>query len=183
MGADAYIEQQLHPENIPLPDALQQKLEQLSILSASPGAVLYQYQKALKDARNDSDESKKHRRELVGSIMEQTAAARLWRALESPRQLEEVMVDFWFNHFNVYEAKGFDRALVASYERDAIRPYVFGHFRDLLGATNPKDAAPGTIRADFADSIDANAVHGSDSLENAAIEIAYFFPATDVYAR
>ncbi|MEO6228125.1 MAG: nucleoside-diphosphate kinase [Thermomonas sp.] len=55
--------------------------------------------------------------------------------------------------------------------------------RDLMGATNPKDAAPGTIRADFADSIDANAVHGSDSLENAAIEIAYFFPSTDVYSR
>jgi nucleoside-diphosphate kinase len=55
--------------------------------------------------------------------------------------------------------------------------------RDLMGATNPKDAAVGTIRADFADSIDANAVHGSDSLENAATEIAYFFPATDVYAR
>jgi nucleoside-diphosphate kinase len=55
--------------------------------------------------------------------------------------------------------------------------------RELMGATNPKEAAPGTIRADFADSIDANAVHGSDSLENAAIEIAYFFPATDVFAR
>ena len=55
--------------------------------------------------------------------------------------------------------------------------------RDLMGATNPKKAAPGTIRADFADSIDANAVHGSDSLENAAIEIAYFFPSTDVYTR
>ena len=54
--------------------------------------------------------------------------------------------------------------------------------RDLMGATNPKEAAAGTIRADFADSIDANAVHGSDSLENAAIEIAYFFPATNVYA-
>ncbi len=55
--------------------------------------------------------------------------------------------------------------------------------RELMGATNPKDAAPGTIRADFADSIDANAVHGSDSLENAATEIAYFFQSTDVYAR
>ena len=55
--------------------------------------------------------------------------------------------------------------------------------RDLMGATNPKEAAAGTIRADFADSIDANAVHGSDSLENAANEIAYFFPATDVYSR
>ncbi len=55
--------------------------------------------------------------------------------------------------------------------------------RELMGATNPKDADAGTIRADFADSIDANAVHGSDSAENAAIEIAYFFPATDVYGR
>ena len=55
--------------------------------------------------------------------------------------------------------------------------------RELMGATDPKKAAPGTIRADFAQSVDANAVHGSDSLENAAIEIAYFFPATDVYAR
>ena len=55
--------------------------------------------------------------------------------------------------------------------------------RDLMGATDPKKAAPGTIRADFAESIDANAVHGSDSLENAAIEIAYFFAATEVSAR
>lgn len=55
--------------------------------------------------------------------------------------------------------------------------------RDLMGATNPKDAAAGTIRADFADSIDANAVHGSDAADTAAVEIAYFFPSTDVYAR
>lgn len=55
--------------------------------------------------------------------------------------------------------------------------------RELMGATNPKDAAAGTIRADFADSIDANAVHGSDAAETAAGEIAYFFPSTDVYAR
>ena len=55
--------------------------------------------------------------------------------------------------------------------------------RDLMGATDPKKADAGTIRADFAESIDANAVHGSDSQENAAIEIAYFFPASEVYAR
>lgn len=55
--------------------------------------------------------------------------------------------------------------------------------RELMGATNPKEAAPGTIRADFAESIDANAVHGSDSLENAAIEIAYFFPSSQVFSR
>jgi len=55
--------------------------------------------------------------------------------------------------------------------------------RELMGATNPKDAAPGTIRADFAQSIDANAVHGSDSLENAAIESAYFFSTTELCPR
>ena len=55
--------------------------------------------------------------------------------------------------------------------------------RDLMGATDPKKAAPGTIRADFADSIDANAVHGSDAPETAAVEIAYFFPASNVYSR
>ena len=55
--------------------------------------------------------------------------------------------------------------------------------RDLMGATDPKKAAKGTIRADFADSIDANAVHGSDSAQNAAVEVAYFFPALDVYSR
>ncbi|MEQ1667681.1 MAG: nucleoside-diphosphate kinase [Sulfuriferula sp.] len=55
--------------------------------------------------------------------------------------------------------------------------------RDLMGATDPKKADAGTIRADFADSIDANAVHGSDSVENAAIEIAYFFPALNIYSR
>ncbi|HRP73515.1 MAG TPA: nucleoside-diphosphate kinase [Luteimonas sp.] len=55
--------------------------------------------------------------------------------------------------------------------------------RELMGATNPKDAAPGTIRADFADSIDANAVHGSDAPETAAVEIAYFFASTEVFSR
>ena len=55
--------------------------------------------------------------------------------------------------------------------------------RDLMGATDPKKAAPGTIRADFADSIDANAVHGSDAAETAAVEIAYFFPALNIYSR
>jgi nucleoside-diphosphate kinase len=55
--------------------------------------------------------------------------------------------------------------------------------RELMGATDPKKAAPGTIRADFAQSIDANAVHGSDAPETAAVEIAYFFPTMEVYSR
>jgi nucleoside-diphosphate kinase len=55
--------------------------------------------------------------------------------------------------------------------------------RELMGATDPAKAAPGTLRADFATSIEANAVHGSDSPENAAIEIAWFFPQSEVYSR
>jgi len=55
--------------------------------------------------------------------------------------------------------------------------------RDLMGATDPKKAAPGTIRADFAQSIDANAVHGSDAAETAAAEIAFFFPAMAIHSR
>jgi nucleoside-diphosphate kinase len=55
--------------------------------------------------------------------------------------------------------------------------------RELMGATDPKKAAPGTIRADFAESIDANAVHGSDGEETARTEIAYFFPSLAVYSR
>jgi nucleoside-diphosphate kinase len=55
--------------------------------------------------------------------------------------------------------------------------------RDLMGATDPKKANPGTIRADFAASIDANAVHGSDAAETAAVEIAFFFPGMQIYSR
>jgi nucleoside-diphosphate kinase len=55
--------------------------------------------------------------------------------------------------------------------------------REIMGATDPKKAAPGTIRADLAESIEANTVHGSDSAENAAIEIAYFFAQTEIHSR
>ena len=55
--------------------------------------------------------------------------------------------------------------------------------RDLMGATNPKEAAPGTIRADFAKSIDKNAVHGSDSIENARNEVAFFFKQQEIFSR
>jgi nucleoside-diphosphate kinase len=55
--------------------------------------------------------------------------------------------------------------------------------RELMGATDPKKAASGTIRADFADSIDANAVHGSDAAETAAVEVAFFFPGMNIHSR
>jgi nucleoside-diphosphate kinase len=59
-------------------------------------------------------------------------------------------------------------------------PQAIAKNRELMGATNPKEASPGTIRADFADNIDANAVHGSDSRETAAQEISFFFPAIEI---
>ena len=62
-------------------------------------------------------------------------------------------------------------------------PHAIITNRDLMGATDPKKANPGTIRADFAASIDANAVHGSDAPETAAVEIAFFFPGMQIYAR
>jgi len=61
--------------------------------------------------------------------------SKLYRAIYSNRQLEEVLVDFWLNHFNVFNGKGPGRMLLTSYERDAIRPFVLGRFRDMLGAT------------------------------------------------
>jgi uncharacterized protein (DUF1800 family) len=60
---------------------------------------------------------------------------KLYRAIYSNRQLEEVLVDFWMNHFNVFNGKGQERALLTSFERDAIRPHVFGRFKDMLRAT------------------------------------------------
>src|SRR6266699_4782920 len=68
-------------------------------------------------------------------IVAELSMAKVTRAVYSERQLDEEMVDFWYNHFNVFAAKGTDRWLITSYERDAIRPHAIGKFRDLLGAT------------------------------------------------
>jgi uncharacterized protein (DUF1800 family) len=68
-------------------------------------------------------------------VVEDLVEAKLFRAVYSNRQLEEVLADFWYNHFNVFIEKGSDRYLVTAYERDAIRPHVLGKFEDLLRAT------------------------------------------------
>ncbi len=71
----------------------------------------------------------------AGVVTGELAQAKLVRAIYSDRQLEEVMTDFWFNHFNVFADKGIDRLLITSYERDVIRPHALGKFEDLLVAT------------------------------------------------
>jgi uncharacterized protein (DUF1800 family) len=133
MGVQGYIDEQLDPP--PLPAALAQRLDALPTQKLSAGQALDEFQQVRAVAKEDKNAAQDMRRETVARLVAETAEARLLRAVESPRQLEEVMVDFWFNHFNVFQGKGQDRVLVASYERDAIRPHVFGKFRDLLGAT------------------------------------------------
>jgi len=78
---------------------------------------------------------KEHPEALPAQLLVESTQARLLRAALSRRQLEEVLVEFWFNHFNVSAEKNRTRWMVTAYERDAIRPHVFGRFRELLGAT------------------------------------------------
>jgi uncharacterized protein (DUF1800 family) len=135
MGVQRWIDQQLHPETIPLPADLNARLAALHTVNRSAGASLAEFLELRRDVRMDDEGAKQRRRETQMRVARQAAEARLLRAVESPRQLEEVMVDFWYNHFNVFAGKGIARALVTSYERDAIRPYALGSFRALLGAT------------------------------------------------
>lgn len=135
MGVDRYIDEQLNPERLPVPSPLAQQLDTLESTHRSQDALIAQYRQALQAVKRDKDDAKAERRQMVQALALESGEARLLRALQSPRQLEEVMVDFWFNHFNVYSGKGLDRVLVENYEREAIRPYAMGKFRDLLGAT------------------------------------------------
>jgi uncharacterized protein (DUF1800 family) len=135
MGVQRYIDAQLHPETLAYPAALTERLAALDTVNRSAGDVVGQFAELQKQVRDEDEGARQRRRANLAAIAVETAEARLARAIDSPRQLEEVMVDFWYNHFNVFAGKGIDRALVASYERDAIRPYVMGSFRDLLGAT------------------------------------------------
>ncbi|TFW28519.1 DUF1800 domain-containing protein [Massilia horti] len=135
MGVQRYIESQLHPESIPYPEALAARLAGLEKANARAGDLVGEYAQLQMQKRDDDDSVREKRRLAQQRIARETAEARLLRAIDSPRQLEEVMVDFWFNHFNVFSGKGIDRALIASYERDAIRPNALGSFRNLLRAT------------------------------------------------
>jgi uncharacterized protein (DUF1800 family) len=135
MGVQSWIAGQLHPETIPLPPDLTARLASLDTVNRGAGESLAEFLELRREVRMEDEGAKQRRREVEMRVSRQAAEARLLRAVESPRQLEEVMVDFWYNHFNVFAGKGIDRALVTSYERDAIRPYALGSFRALLGAT------------------------------------------------
>ena len=87
--------------------------------------------KDMRRMQGPPSEAQRKDREVLTDLEE----AKLLRAVYSERQLEEVLVDFWFNHFNVFAGKCPTRNYISEYERDAIRPYVLGNFRDMLGAT------------------------------------------------
>ena len=162
MGVAAYIQEQLYPQRIP--DAtLDARLSGYRILSLSNAQMMAQFEQPLREAKRKlkaeraanvstststaADEAEPSAGDLMklrellspdqrpARILDELTAARILRAAESERQLNEVLVDFWMNHFNVYAKKGESRFSIVSFERDTIRPHVWGKFEDLLQAT------------------------------------------------
>ncbi len=160
MGLDKYIERQLHPEQIP-DTAMTARLAKFQTLGKSSRELAENYflparmerrraqqqaggaDPAMRPDDNSAAIDKRAMRtpeqaEAMQSgrqVLAELAQQKMLRAVHSERQLEEVMVDFWFNHFSVFAGKGQTRVYLTEYERDAIRPRVLGTFRDLLGAT------------------------------------------------
>lgn len=142
IGINKYIKQQLSPESITLPEPIVQ-VAQVSALTENPLSLFLNYGKpalkALAKGEGNTAEDKKALGKVVkdtyGRMYKDAAQAHIVRAVDSPRQLQEVMTDFWFNHFNVSSDKGLDHIWTGQYEETAIRPHALGRFRDLLGAT------------------------------------------------
>jgi len=160
MGLERYLDEQLHPEQLSDAD-VRARLAAFQTLSLDSATIAERYYQPLlrerrankkengqadtggdpqdpKDALKDmSPEDRARLRELRENgkrVMDELSQQKVLRAVYSPRQLEEVLVDVWFNHFNVFAGKGPVRGYLTEYERDAIRPHVLGNFRDLLGA-------------------------------------------------
>src|SRR6516165_5067517 len=141
IGVDRYIAEQLKSESIPEPLELQWRIAALDTLRYN-AAQLWELYGPLPTLRGFKlpPELEKVRRERARTIVYQAEEARILRALLSGRQLQEVMVDFWFNHFNVYAGKDLDHLWIGDYEERAIRPFALGRFRDLLFAVTKHPA-------------------------------------------
>lgn len=132
LGVRGWVEARLARKDASVSPALEAKLQEFPTLTMSMAQLASDY-----PGKKERDQALLDGRELMrpARIGLELSAAKVLRAVEGPNPLEEVLVDFWFNHFNVSADKGAVRWMVTSYERDAIRPHVFGRFRDLLGAT------------------------------------------------
>ena len=155
IGIRRWIEEQLHPETIPDPVA-DDAISSLPTLSMADAELIEKFEKPTREARRfvekefgkpgeRGEEAEKVSRRMLDElvspasrpqrVLDELTRARLVRAAVSERQLQEVLVDFWMNHFNVFAGKDLDRAFVTSFERDVIRPHLWGCFRNLLLAT------------------------------------------------
>jgi uncharacterized protein (DUF1800 family) len=155
VGIERYIAEQLDPASIPEPLELAERLAALDTLQLDPVQLFAEYGPLRPaDGVKPSPDEQKARRQRARIVLQQAQQARIWRALYSPRQLQEVMMDFWYNRFNVFAGKGLDHLWIGAYEAEAIRPHALGKFRELLGAVahhpamlfyldNLQNAAPG----------------------------------------
>ena len=140
-GAQAYLDSQIQPgDDDGLPPAIADEIATYTIEHETPEQLMgdlrsrRQAVKALTDP-DQIAEAKKNIQQMVGTLEHEAQSRAVLRDIYSRNQLKEVMTWFWFNHFNIGVQKGELRALVGDYEETAIRPHVFGHFRDLLTAT------------------------------------------------
>ena len=151
IGRDQYLEQQLHPEQIN-DTATDRRIAAIPSIHMSAPELVEKYPQPAQLARrlsrqtaNNSDGAEVRRRvrdlyEQRGlrtpqELLEELHRQKIIRAVHSERRLQEVMTDFWFNHFNVFWAKNADKWLTTAYEMNTIRPHVLGKFKDLLAAT------------------------------------------------
>jgi uncharacterized protein (DUF1800 family) len=143
LGVSAWLERQLDPARID-DTPVEQALGTLPTLTMSIADLQREYPRLDAETQRKRAAGEMTPREMreqdptdkrPGRIVAELQAARMLRAVASERQLQEVMVDFWFNHFNVYASKGEVRWYVTAYERDVIRPHALGRFPDLLRAT------------------------------------------------
>lgn len=149
-GLSAWIDQQLQPDRID-DGAMAPRLVGLTTLTMTSQQIAQEYLLPLLEQRQqrrrdpgaqpEMDDRRARVREMgptlrrQQTLLQELVAQKVLRAAYSERQLQEVLTDFWFNHFNVFANKGLTRVYLTAYERDAIRPHVLGRFRDLLGAT------------------------------------------------
>jgi uncharacterized protein (DUF1800 family) len=143
VGLEAWIEQQLDPERIP-DEAVERALPAYPALAMAASDLMKAYPRPDPALIQKVKSGEASRREMLEAfplerrpyvITAQMQSARVFRAVRSERQLQEVMVDFWLNHFNVFAGKGVVRWLLPDYERQAIRPHALGRFGDLVLAT------------------------------------------------
>ncbi|MBV9571807.1 MAG: DUF1800 domain-containing protein [Alphaproteobacteria bacterium] len=139
IGFDSYLEEQLNPKVNELPAALQAQLRSIPSFGKDTYFLFREYWfGALARMAPDTKIPKQQKallKIITNEVGPQARMARLARAIASPHRMQEALVDFWFNHFNVYEHKKMARVWIGAYEDEAIRPHALGRFRDLLLAT------------------------------------------------